>query len=80
MYIFRERDVTYNQIKDIYFEKTFTSVARLETIQMTLAFSLYKDFKLFQMNVKSAFLNDFIEEVYIEQPPGLLILHIPILF
>ena len=37
---------------------------------MTLAFASYKDFKLFQMDIKSAFLNDFIEEkMYVEQPP-----------
>jgi len=38
---------------------------------MTLAFASFKDFKLLQMDVKSAFLNDFIEEeVYVEQSPG----------
>ncbi|CAL9078824.1 unnamed protein product, partial [Musa textilis] len=38
---------------------------------MLLAYASSKDFKLFQMNVKSAFLNGFIsEEVYVEQPPG----------
>ena len=38
---------------------------------MLLAFASFMDFKLYQMDVKSAFLNDFIEEeVYVEQPPG----------
>ena len=71
----------YTQIEGIDFEETFAPVARLEAIRMTLAFASYKEFKLFQMDVKSAFLNGFIEEkVYVEQPPGLLILHIRILF
>ena len=38
---------------------------------MTLAFASFKDFKLFQMDIKNAFLNSFMEEkVYVEQPPG----------
>ena len=60
----------YTQVKGIDFEETFTPVARLKAIRMTLAFASYKDFKLFQMDVQSAFLNGFIEEeVYVEQPP-----------
>ena len=44
---------------------------------MTLTYASFKDFKLYQMDVKSAFLNGFIkEEVYVEQPSGLLILRI----
>jgi len=71
----------YTQIEGIDFKETFSPVARLEAIRIILAFASYKDFKLFQMDVKSAFLNGFIEEeVYVEQPPGLLILHIRILF
>ena len=59
----------FTQIEGIDFEETFAPVARLEVIRMTLAFASYKDFKLFQMDVKSTFLNDFIEEeVYVEQP------------
>ena len=51
----------YTQIEGINFEKTFIPVARLEAIRMTLAFTSFKDFKLFQMDVKNAFLNNFIE-------------------
>ena len=61
----------YTQIEGIDFKETFAPVARLEAIRMTLAFASFKDFKLFQMDVKSAFLNGYIdEEVYVEQPPG----------
>ena len=45
----------YTQIKGIDFEKTFAPVAQLEAIWMTLAFDSYKDFKLFQMDIKSVF-------------------------
>ncbi|WVZ93569.1 LOW QUALITY PROTEIN: hypothetical protein U9M48_039538, partial [Paspalum notatum var. saurae] len=45
--------------------------ARLEAIRILLAFAASKSFKLQQMDVKSAFLNGFIEEeVYVRQPPG----------
>jgi hypothetical protein len=61
----------FNQGEGIDYEETFAPVARLEAIRMLLAFACYKNFKLFQMDVKSAFLNGFIsEEVYVEQPPG----------
>ena len=52
----------YTQVKGIDFEETFAPAARLGAIRITLAFASYKDFKLFQMDVKSAFLNGFIEE------------------
>jgi hypothetical protein len=52
------------------FDEFFASVARLESIQILLAYSTYHDFKLYQMDVKSAFLNGPIKEVvYVEQPP-----------
>ncbi|GJS98180.1 retrovirus-related pol polyprotein from transposon TNT 1-94 [Tanacetum coccineum] len=48
-------------------------VARLESIRILLAYACALDFKLFQMDVKSAFLNGFInEEVYVAQPPGFI--------
>jgi hypothetical protein len=46
-------------------------VARLESIRILLAYAAHHSFRLFQMDVKSAFLNGPIkEEVYVEQPPG----------
>ncbi|WVZ90110.1 LOW QUALITY PROTEIN: hypothetical protein U9M48_036440, partial [Paspalum notatum var. saurae] len=52
-------------------EETFAPVARLEAIRILLAFAASKGFKLQQMDVKSAFLNGYIEEeVYVIQPPG----------
>ena len=61
----------YNQEEGIDYNETFTPVARLEAIRILLAFASFMDFKLFQMDVKSAFLNGFIEEeVYVKQPPS----------
>jgi len=45
----------YTQIEGIDFEKTFVPIARLEAIQMTLAFASYKDFKLFKWLSKVCF-------------------------
>ncbi|KAH1098092.1 hypothetical protein J1N35_015013 [Gossypium stocksii] len=60
----------YSQEEDIDNDESYASVARLEVIRMLLAFVCSNNFKLFQMDVKSAFLNGFINgEVYIEKPP-----------
>jgi hypothetical protein len=61
----------YSQAECLDFEETFAPIARLESICILLASSTHHDFKLYQMDVKSAFLNGSIkEEVYIEQPLG----------
>ncbi|GJU71609.1 retrovirus-related pol polyprotein from transposon TNT 1-94 [Tanacetum coccineum] len=53
--------------------RTMAPVAKLESIRILLAFAYALDFKLFQLDVKSAFLNGFInEEVYVAQPPGFI--------
>ncbi|GJT71375.1 retrovirus-related pol polyprotein from transposon TNT 1-94 [Tanacetum coccineum] len=63
----------YNQQKGINYDETYALVARLEFIRILLAYSCALDFKLFQMEAKSAFLNGFInEEVYMAQPPGFI--------
>jgi hypothetical protein len=59
----------YAQVAGLDFEETFAPVARLESIRILLANAAHHSFKLFQMDMKSAFLNGPIkEEVYIEQP------------
>jgi hypothetical protein len=61
----------YSQVKGFNFDETFAPVARLESIRMLLAYATHHDFKLYQIDIKSAFLNGPIkEEVYVEQPPG----------
>jgi hypothetical protein len=53
------------------FDEIYAPVARLESIRILLVYATYHGFKLYQMDVKSAFLNGPIkEEVYVEQPPG----------
>jgi hypothetical protein len=61
----------YSQVEGLDFDETYAPVARLESIRILLAYATYHGFKLYQMDVKSAFLNGLIkEEVYVEQPPG----------
>ncbi|GJW36050.1 retrovirus-related pol polyprotein from transposon TNT 1-94 [Tanacetum coccineum] len=52
----------YNQQEGIDYDETYAPVARLESIRILLAYDYTLDFKLFQMDVKSAFLNGFINE------------------
>ncbi|GJX46335.1 retrovirus-related pol polyprotein from transposon TNT 1-94 [Tanacetum coccineum] len=63
----------YNQQEGIDYDETYAPVARLESIRILLAYACSLDFKLFQMDVKSAFQNGFInKEVYVAQPPGFI--------
>jgi hypothetical protein len=56
----------YNQEECIDYEEIFTLIARLESIRMLLAYAYHNNFTLFQMDVKSVFLNGFImKEVYV---------------
>ena len=56
-------DQGFCQKEGIDYEKTFAPVAYLEAIRIFLAFATSKSFKVFQMDVKSAFLNGFIEDM-----------------
>ena len=61
----------YNQEKGIDYDETYALVARLEAIRLLFACACSLDFQLYQMDVKSVFLNDYIqEEVYVDQSPG----------
>jgi hypothetical protein len=56
----------FSELKGLDFGETFAPVAHLEVIRIFLAFAASKGFKLYQMDVKSAFLNGVIhEEVYV---------------
>nr|GFC11121.1 copia protein [Tanacetum cinerariifolium] len=63
--------VGYSQQEGIDYDETFAHVARIKAIRLFLAYVAHKDFKVFQMNVKTSFLNGILkEEVYVGQPPG----------
>nr|GEX03114.1 retrovirus-related Pol polyprotein from transposon TNT 1-94 [Tanacetum cinerariifolium] len=61
----------YNQQEGIDCDETFALVTRLKAIRIFLAFSTYMNFIVYQIDVKSAFLNGKLkEEVYVKQPLG----------
>nr|GEW12250.1 hypothetical protein [Tanacetum cinerariifolium] len=61
----------YSQQEGIDYEETFAPVARIEAIRLFLAYTAHKDLTVFQMDVKTAFVNRILkEEVYVGQPPG----------
>nr|GEZ52917.1 retrovirus-related Pol polyprotein from transposon TNT 1-94 [Tanacetum cinerariifolium] len=61
----------YRQEEGIDFEESFASVARLEAIRIFLAYAAHKNMVVYQMDVKTAFLNGNLrEEVYVSQPDG----------
>nr|GEY65744.1 retrovirus-related Pol polyprotein from transposon TNT 1-94 [Tanacetum cinerariifolium] len=63
--------VGYSQQKGIDYDETCAPVARIEAIRLFLAYAAHKDFTVFQMDVKTTFLNGILKEkVYVGQPPG----------
>jgi hypothetical protein len=61
----------YIQVEGLDFGEIHAPVVRLEAIRILLAYACAHNIKLYQMDVKSAFLNGYINEfVYVEQPPG----------
>ena len=61
----------YSQRKGIDYNEVFAPIARLETIRLLIALAAQNNWKISQMDVKSAFFNGYLEEkVYLEQPLG----------
>ena len=68
----------YTQVEGVDFDETFAPAVRLESIRILLAIASHLNFKLYQMDVKNAFLNGMLqEEVYVEQPKGFIDPHKP---
>ncbi|GJY42334.1 putative ribonuclease H-like domain-containing protein [Tanacetum coccineum] len=67
----RKSAIGYTQEEGIDYDEVFAPVARIEVIRLFLAYDSFKDFVVYQIDVKSAFLYGKIEEeVYVCQPPG----------
>ncbi|GJW64035.1 retrovirus-related pol polyprotein from transposon TNT 1-94 [Tanacetum coccineum] len=61
----------YAQEEGIDFEESFTLVARLKAVRIFIAYAAHESFLIYQMDVKTAFLNGLLkEEVYVNQPEG----------
>ena len=61
----------YAQMFGVDFSETFAPVARLDTIRMVFALATKNGWTIHQMDVKSAFLNGYLEEeIFMEQPEG----------
>nr|GEW01143.1 retrovirus-related Pol polyprotein from transposon TNT 1-94 [Tanacetum cinerariifolium] len=63
--------IGYSQQEGIDYDETFAPVARIEAIRLFLAYVAHKDFTVYQMDIKTVFLNGILkEEVYVGQPLG----------
>ncbi|GKB15619.1 retrovirus-related pol polyprotein from transposon TNT 1-94 [Tanacetum coccineum] len=68
----------YNQKERIDFEESFAPVARLEVVRLFVAYAAHKSFSVYQMDVKTTFLNGPLkEEVYVNQPDRFVDPHHP---
>ncbi|GJV15977.1 retrovirus-related pol polyprotein from transposon TNT 1-94 [Tanacetum coccineum] len=70
--------IGYYQQEGIDYDETFAPLARIKAIHLFLAYATHKDFTVFQMDVKTVFLNGILkEEVYVGQPPAAATVGIP---
>ena len=60
-------------MEGVDFDESFAPVAHMESIRVLLALACHLKFKLYQMDVKTRFLNGFLkEDVYVAQPKGFI--------
>ena len=63
----------FSQVRGVDFEKVFSPVARADSIRIIVAMAAQFKWKLHHLDVKSAFLNGYIEEdIYVDQPEGFI--------
>ena len=68
----------YSQMEGVDYNETFAPVARMKSIRILLALACQLKLKLYQMDVKTAFLNGLLkEDVYVAQPKGFIDPHFP---
>jgi len=71
--VFKARLVAkgFTQVHGLHYDETFAPVAMLRSIRVILAIAAFHDYEIWQMDVKTAFLNEILEEeVYMVQPEG----------
>ena len=68
----------YSQMEGVNYDETFALVARMESIRILLALACHLKFNLYQIDIKTAFLNGLLkEDVYVAQPKGFIDPHFP---
>jgi hypothetical protein len=61
----------FSQVQGVDYDETFSSVAMLKSVRIMLAIAAFFDYEIWQMDVKTAFLNGFLkEELYMMQHEG----------
>ena len=63
----------YTQVEGVDYEETVSPIAMLKSIRILLSIVAYYDYEIWQMDIKTAFLNDNLEEAfYMQQPKGFI--------
>ena len=63
----------FRQVQGVDYDETFSPVAMLKSVQIMLAIAAFYDYEIWHMDVKTAFLNGFLEEeLYMMQPEGFI--------